>query len=122
MRQVQKQILADVAQKLSVHAVPTSVSESGLAYFTSTDKQTSIALQVDLVHIILAACLVFCVACNKTSIKAMMAASLQVGEAEKLEWLVASCTALVGSDAFSCLSSCRGIPAMGHPDHGSLHA
>ena len=52
----------------------------------------------------------------------MMAASLQVGEAEKLEWLVASCTALVGSDAFSCLSSCRSILVTRHPGHGSPHA
>ena len=48
-------------------------------------------------------------ACSNQSMKVMMAASLQVGEAEKLEWLVASCTALVGSNAFSCLSSCRSI-------------
>ncbi|CAL5219348.1 g1164 [Coccomyxa viridis] len=62
MRQVQKEILTTIAQRLSIHSVPTKVSDDGLAYFTTEDKQTSIALQV--------------------------------GEAEKIEWLVASCTAL----------------------------
>ncbi len=56
MRQVQKQILTDIAQKLSIHAAPTTVKEDGLAYFTSTDKQTSVALQVDLGHLGLADC------------------------------------------------------------------
>ena len=46
MRQVQKEILTAVAQRLSIHPVPTTVSADGLAYFTTPDKQTSIALQV----------------------------------------------------------------------------
>ncbi|CAK0743466.1 hypothetical protein CVIRNUC_001472 [Coccomyxa viridis] len=62
MREVQKQILRDISQQLRIHAVPTRVSGDGLAYFTTPDKQTSIAMQV--------------------------------GEAEKIEWLIASCTAL----------------------------
>ncbi len=44
---------------------------------------------------------------SRPSLKAVMAASLQVGEAEKLEWLVASCTALVGCHVLYFLSSCR---------------
>ena len=46
MRQVQKEILTTIAQRLSIHPVPTTVSDDGLAYFTTPDKQTSIALQV----------------------------------------------------------------------------
>lgn len=48
MRQTQKRILTEVAQALSIQAVPTSVSDDGLAYFASSDKQTSIALQVGM--------------------------------------------------------------------------
>ena len=46
MRQVQKEILTIIAQRLSIHPVHTKVSDDGLAYFTTADKQTSIALQV----------------------------------------------------------------------------
>lgn len=46
MREVQKQILRDISQQLRIHAVPTRVSGDGLAYFTTPDKQTSIAMQV----------------------------------------------------------------------------
>ena len=46
MREVQKQILKDISQQLRIHAVPTRVSGDGLAYFTTADKQTSIAMQV----------------------------------------------------------------------------
>lgn len=48
MRQVQKEILTTIAQQLSIHPVPTKVSDDGLAYFTTQDKQTSIALQVGM--------------------------------------------------------------------------
>ena len=46
MRKVQKQILKDISQQLCIHPVPTKVSRDGLAYFTTADKQTSIAMQV----------------------------------------------------------------------------
>ena len=46
MRQVQKEILTVITQRLSIRPVPTTVSDDGLAYFTTPDKQTSIALQV----------------------------------------------------------------------------
>ncbi len=48
MRQAQKEILTAVAQRLSMQPVATTVSDDSLAYFTTPDKQTSIALQVGM--------------------------------------------------------------------------
>lgn len=46
MRQVQTDILHSISRRLAIHLVPTKVSNDGLTYFTTADKQTSIALQV----------------------------------------------------------------------------
>ena len=46
MRQVQTDILDSISRRLAIHPVSTKVSDDGLAYFTTADKQTSIALQV----------------------------------------------------------------------------
>ena len=43
---MQKQILKDISQQLCIQSVPTRVSGDGLAYFTTPDEQTSIAMQV----------------------------------------------------------------------------
>ena len=43
---MQRRILKDISQQLCIHTVPTKVSGDGLAYFTTADKQTSIAMQV----------------------------------------------------------------------------
>jgi len=48
MRQAQKEILTAVAHRLSMQPVATTISKDGLAYFTTSDKQTSIALQVGM--------------------------------------------------------------------------
>lgn len=47
MREVQMQILRDISKQLRIHTVPTRVSDDGLACFTTADKQTSIAMQVN---------------------------------------------------------------------------
>ena len=102
MRQVQKGILTTIAQRLSIHSVPTKVSDDGLAYFTTEDKQTSIALQVgvkmsSVPHLSYAHSPVLHSPQPYTGRGKCVYTGLQVGEAEKIEWLVASCTALVYS-------------------------